>query len=891
MAVPEQTPYIEHTGNGVTTSFSLGFQCESKDHLIVLVDEIEPPIATWSLSGGNVVFTTAPAAGKKITLQRNTPFNRTAEYQSFNNSFRPQTVNVDFDRIWLKLQELGVADWLMKLYVDRLHQQQEQKINDLKGYVDDRDDELRAYLLEEIRKQGVALDQLDDYYNYLMQRLAQIAVDRGWMAEFVIDASGKTQQDINDRIGLEWREKLNGYELNARVMLANGDIVKNTINGNTTDPNVDIGVWSIVDHNNSDRFHPLDLNTHQHEISTNFAASLNALISKVSSSGGGTILIPDGDYTVLSGQAVSLKDNIELVLGRGANIKYARSGYGNYAVIEAVDVSNVKISGGVIDGNRAEHVVVGDPTKYWKMRTPSTAYVVGDYVYIHHVGYKVVTAGTTGAGLRPTLSSPTIGATLTDGTVVFEVYNTNVGEWGMGIDIRGSTGVTVEDVYVKNCWGDGVYIGRTENKAYSEDVTLTRVVTDFCRRQGVSIISVKGLKMDKLTAKDIRGTSPEGGIDFEPNNDDEFLLGISLTDYTATGCWGAGIHSFLGKFNSLTFEQDKVGITGINCRSIGNGGDLFMNGSTNALVKGTATFHNSTFADAVANYLHANPYGVRFENNHADSIQWSFYDCTFRRSANAGQANIRSTSVASLHGGLHLYHPTFSQVNTTYDATIMMNTTGAYKNISVVDPLTQPNTIPMRISGVCENLVISDNFNVWGYSQTSSGTYDFNRGVSVVDISEGVTLTVNTNQPFKNQRFRALNSATLAIGSSANIHNYPKPYSFSMRADDWIELSCNASGIWKVVGSSPTLNTFVSNQFTVPTQTIPASGKIALEFDFETAATGSALSFSYNVNLANLGVIANGYCLTAGKITLQLNNITASSVTVPEFSLIVTRLR
>lgn len=718
-----------------------------------------------------------------------------------------------------------------------------------------------------------------------------ITQEDGVPALAVSDASGVTQQDINDLTGAPYRVRVGGYNAGERVVLANGDIVKSTVAGNTTDPNISISGWSIVEHNNSDRFYPLDLNVHQNGIATNFAASLNALISKVSNSGGGTILIPDGNYTVLSGQAVSLKDNVELVLGRGAKIKYARSGYTNYAVIEAVDVSNVKISGGVIDGNRDEHVVVGDPTKYWKMRTPSTAYVVGDYVYIHHVGCKVVTAGTTGAGLRPALSNPALGTQLTDGTVVFEVYNTNVGEWGMGIDIRGSTGVTVEDVYIKNCWGDGVYIGRTENKAYSEDVTLTRVVTDFCRRQGVSIVSVKGLKMDKLTAKNIRGTSPEGGIDFEPNNDDEFLLGISLTDYTATGCWGGGIHSFLGKFNTLAFEQEKVGITGINCRSIGNGGDLFMNGSTNALVKGTVTFHNSTFADAVANYLHANPYGARFENNHADAIQWSFYDCTFRRSANAGQANIRSTSVAALHGGLHLYRPTFVQVNATYDATIMMNTAGAYKNISVVDPLTQPNTIPMRISGACENLVISDNFNVWSYSQTSDGTYDFNRVASVVNISNGVTLNINTNQPFKKQRFRALNSSTLTIGSAANIHNYPKPYSFLMRADDWIELSCNASGIWKVVGSSPTLNTFVSDQFTVPTQTLAAGGKIALEFDFETAVTGSALSFSYNVNLANLGVIANGYCLAAGKVTLQLNNITASSVTVPEFALMVTKLR
>ena len=246
MAVPEQTPYIEHTGNGVTTSFALKFQCESKDHLIVLVDEIEPPIATWSLTGGNVVFTTAPAAGKKIILQRNTPFGRTADYQSFNNSFRPQAVNGDFDRLWLKLQELGVADWLMKLYVDRLHQQQEEKIDDLKGYVDDRDDELRAYLMEEIRKQGVALDQLEDYYNYLMQQLAQVAINKGWNASFIVSADGSTQQEINDFGGAKWRPKPLGYNLGATVKLENGDIVKSTIDGNINNPNLDMTGWAFA---------------------------------------------------------------------------------------------------------------------------------------------------------------------------------------------------------------------------------------------------------------------------------------------------------------------------------------------------------------------------------------------------------------------------------------------------------------------------------------------------------------------------------------------------------------------------------------------------------------------------------------------------------------------
>ena len=200
MAVQPQTPYKEYTANGITNSFALEFDCENQDHLIVLVDEVEPVVGAWSLSGGAVVFSTAPTTGKRITIQRNTPFRRDGDFQSYDNSFRPGPVNKGFDWVWLKLQELGVADWILSNRIDAL-----------KNYVDDRDDELRAYLMEEIRKQGVALDQLDEYYNYLMQRLAQIAVDKGWDASFVVDASGNTQQQINDRtVHVERFRYLNG---------------------------------------------------------------------------------------------------------------------------------------------------------------------------------------------------------------------------------------------------------------------------------------------------------------------------------------------------------------------------------------------------------------------------------------------------------------------------------------------------------------------------------------------------------------------------------------------------------------------------------------------------------------------------------------------------------
>ena len=268
MAVSEQTPLKEYVANGVTRVFPLGFDCENKDHLIVTIDGEEVSSSTWSLANKEVTFLTAPLLNKNITFQRNTPYSRDRNYQTYDNSFRPEPVNKDFDWIWFKLQELGVADWILgnritalKKYVDDQDDKLQLNINNLKSYVDKQDNELRSYLMDEIRKQGVALDQLDDYYNYLMQRLAQIAVDRGWSADFVVTADGSNQQQVNDRVGNTWREKTLGYNQNDRVMLDNGDIVKSTVANNTKNPNVDMTGW--VKDNSASQIFDGPLNQHQ----------------------------------------------------------------------------------------------------------------------------------------------------------------------------------------------------------------------------------------------------------------------------------------------------------------------------------------------------------------------------------------------------------------------------------------------------------------------------------------------------------------------------------------------------------------------------------------------------------------------------------------------------
>lgn len=88
----------------------------------------------------------------------------------------------------------------------------------------DVDKAVEEFLIE-AQKQGVALDQLDDYYNYLMQRLAQIAVDKGWDASFVVDGN-KTQKQINDATIFNTSDIASIERINGQVASLEGSIYK-----------------------------------------------------------------------------------------------------------------------------------------------------------------------------------------------------------------------------------------------------------------------------------------------------------------------------------------------------------------------------------------------------------------------------------------------------------------------------------------------------------------------------------------------------------------------------------------------------------------------------------------------------------------------------------------
>jgi len=122
--------------------------------------------------------------------------------------------------------------------------------------------------------------------------------------------------------------------------------------------------------------------------------------------------------------------------------------------------------------------------------------------------------------------------------------------WGHGISIGGSARrVTIRDLRVSKCTGDGVCIG---GAAY--DVVIANIIATNNRRQGLSITNCSNIRVYDSEFSYSKGTSPECGIDIEPdangsctdviikncrlNNNAKYGVNIwkRTTNVTITGC-------------------------------------------------------------------------------------------------------------------------------------------------------------------------------------------------------------------------------------------------------------------------------------------------------------------------------------------------------------------
>ena len=157
------------------------------------------------------------------------------------------------------------------------------------------------------------------------------------------------------------------------------------------------------------------------------------------------------------------------------------------------------------------------------------------------------------------------------------------GEWGRGIYVRGSVDVTISEVHISSCWGDGICIGAIPQKGAqalkSASIRIRRVVSIRNRRQGLSIGPADDVQIIDSEFSNTNGTKPAAGIDIEPEKPE------TAGRITVSGCKllnnaGPGIQIY--RFVDRTRVE--------NCEIRGNAANgVLIVGASGSTVSGSTT--------------------------------------------------------------------------------------------------------------------------------------------------------------------------------------------------------------------------------------------------------------------------------------------------------------
>ncbi|UGB38517.1 right-handed parallel beta-helix repeat-containing protein [Frateuria soli] len=183
----------------------------------------------------------------------------------------------------------------------------------------------------------------------------------------------------------------------------------------------------------------------------NDTAAFQAAIDSLPASGG-TVVVPAGRYMIDAEKSIRMRSHTRLLLDPSAELVVIPNSVGRSRLIRVWNVTDVRIVGGSMTGDRAKHMG---------------------------------TSGEWGMGIDIIASKNVV------------VKGVHLSEfWGDGLYIGAK--------------GSGRYL------KVSENVTILNVVSDHNRRQGLSITPAKNVYVVNSTFSNTRGTLPEAGIDIEP---------------------------------------------------------------------------------------------------------------------------------------------------------------------------------------------------------------------------------------------------------------------------------------------------------------------------------------------------------------------------------------
>jgi len=178
---------------------------------------------------------------------------------------------------------------------------------------------------------------------------------------------------------------------------------------------------------------------------------------------------------------------------------------------------------------------------------------------------------------------------------------------------------TVSGLTIRNTQGDGIYLGAESTVGINQNVTIQDVVIDDAFRNGISVISARGVLIDNATIINTDGTAPRAGIDFEPNFATQRIVDVTVRNSIIATNGSSGILAvfeeanhpelFTGVLENNTFYSNTAaGIAFVRgaLTSLVIKDNLFVNqgGAGVSVIGGDGTtlqtITNSAFSDTVS---------------------------------------------------------------------------------------------------------------------------------------------------------------------------------------------------------------------------------------------------------------------------------------------------
>lgn len=176
-------------------------------------------------------------------------------------------------------------------------------------------------------------------------------------------------------------------------------------------------------------------------------------------------------------------------------------------------------------------------------------------------GSKIILKGTSKPGYYILMIKHVSNVTLNNVVIVGDrsTHTGKGGEWGMGIGIVSSSNIVLNAPKISDCWGDGIYLG--EDGTPNTNITIANANINNVRRNGISVISVDGLKIISPYIANANGAAPMSGIDLEPNNSNEEMKNVQISDAVTENNKGEGILMFLDRLYGDNDKNVSVNIT------------------------------------------------------------------------------------------------------------------------------------------------------------------------------------------------------------------------------------------------------------------------------------------------------------------------------------------